>query len=74
MTQEEANQLIAIIRGMADVEIEGKTISNKKVCEEHGEELKWSEQPSKKTGKHYLYHDNSEGDRCFGHGYMPKRV
>ena len=72
MTQEEFNKITAVLRGMVTTKIEGQEVSHTKVCEEHGEELKWSEQPSKKTGKHYLYHDNEGGERCFGRGYMPK--
>ena len=42
-------------------------------CNEHGVEMVWSQYPSKKSGKKYVYHDNAEtGQRCFGRGYLSK--
>jgi len=38
-----------------------------KVCDKHGVELEWSQYPSKKTGKKYLFHKDEEGNYCFGH-------
>lgn len=41
-------------------------------CNEHGVEMQWSQFPSEKTGKKYVYHDGDEGQRCFGRGYVSK--
>lgn len=73
MTEAEFNKINAFLKGLiTEVEVEGEKVDNTKHCNEHGVAMEWSAQPSKKSGKHYLFHDSESGERCFGRGYMPK--
>lgn len=38
----------------------------KNMCHIHNVPLEWSQYPSKKTGKKYLYHKLADGSFCFG--------
>lgn len=41
------------------------------ICKEHG--VPMTQGFSQTKQKHYWYHDNAEGVRCFGNGFMEKK-